>query len=62
MPRCLLIPGLLHSKVPSVFEQTPESLTDVDFQFWHENYMRSRQSLLDSSLTQLYRAAERHRS
>jgi hypothetical protein len=112
--------ALLHSKVPSVFEQTPESLTDVDFQFWHENfpevferhnidqravpavggylgevlvrrlggqwlprkkleeaqvrvgnrvwlpfvrahrYMRSRQSLLDSSLTQLYRVAERH--
>ena len=25
-------------------------------------YMRSRQSLLDYSLTQLYRAAERHRS
>jgi len=24
-------------------------------------YMRTRQSLLDSSLTQLYRAAERHR-
>jgi len=25
------------------------------------NYMRSRQSLLDSSLTYLYRVAERHR-
>ncbi len=113
--------ALLHSEVPSVFEQTPESLTDVDFKFWGENfpetferhtidqravptvgaylgqvlvrrlggqwiprkkleeaqvrvgqrvwlpfvrahrYMRSRQSLLDSSLTQLYRVAERHR-
>jgi hypothetical protein len=113
--------ALLHSKVPSVFEATPESLTDVDYQFWHEDfprvferhdidahavpaigaylgqvlvrhlggqwiprqkleetqvlvgtrvwfpfvrawrYMRSCQSLLDSSLTQLYRVAERHR-
>ncbi|WP_375770121.1 hypothetical protein NR798_04310 [Archangium gephyra] len=113
--------ALLHSKVPSVFGETPESLTDVDYQFWHEDfptvferhridthavppigaylgqvlvrnlggqwiprqkleesqvlvgnrvwlpfvrawrYMRSRQSLLDSSLTQLYRVAERHR-
>jgi hypothetical protein len=114
--------ALLHSQVPSVFDATPQSLTDVDYQFWHEDfptvferhpidahavpaigaylgqvlvrhlggqwiprqkleeaqvlvghrvwlpfvrawrYMRSRQSLLDSSLTQLYRAAERHRS
>jgi len=113
--------ALLHTKVPSVFQATPESLTDVDYQFWHESfpevferenidghavpavgaylgavlvrnlggewiprqkleeaqvrvgrrvwlpfvrahrYMRTRQSLLDSSLTQLYRAAERHR-
>ncbi|MBN1207428.1 MAG: hypothetical protein JXB05_21300 [Myxococcaceae bacterium] len=113
--------ALLHTEVPSVFEQTPESLSDVDFQFWVENfpetlerqnidqravptvgaylgqvlvrhlggqwiprkkleetqvrvgqrvwlpfvraskYMRSRQSLLDFSLTQLYRVAERHR-
>ncbi|QRN99109.1 hypothetical protein JRI60_08845 [Archangium violaceum] len=112
--------ALMHSKVPSVFEATPESLTDVDYQFWHEDfprvferheidahavpaigaylgqvlvrnlggqwiprqkleetqvlvgtrvwfpfvrawhYMRSCQSLLDSSLTQLYRVAERH--
>jgi len=114
--------ALLHSKVPSVFDETPQSLIDVDYQFWHEDfptvferhnidthavpaigaylgqvlvrhlggqwiprqkleetqvlvghrvwlpfvrawrYMRSRQSLLDSSLTQLYRVAERHRS
>jgi hypothetical protein len=114
--------ALLHSQVPSVFEETPESLTDVDFHFWNEHfpetfereliearavpavgaylgevlvrhlggkwiprkklleaqvqvgkrvwypflraqrYMGSRQSLLDYSLTQLYRAAERHRS
>jgi hypothetical protein len=114
--------ALLHSQVPSVFEETPESLTDVDFHFWYEHfpeifqreliearavpavgaylgevlvrrlggkwiprkklmeaqvqvgkrvwypflraqrYMGSRQSLLDYSLTQLYRAAERHRS
>ncbi|MCY1072877.1 hypothetical protein [Archangium lansingense] len=113
--------ALLHSKVPSVFDETPQSLTDVDFQFWHEDfptvferhhidahavppigaylgqvlvrnlggqwiprqkleeaqvlvgnrvwlpfvrawrYMRSRQSLLDSSLTQFYRVAEHHR-
>ncbi|EPX56075.1 hypothetical protein D187_007417 [Cystobacter fuscus DSM 2262] len=117
-----LLVALMHTKVPSVFQATPESLTDVDFQFWHEDfpsvferenidaravptigaylgqvlvrhlggqwiprqkleetqvlvgqrvwlpfvrawrYMRSRQSLLDSSLTQLYRVAERHRS
>jgi hypothetical protein len=114
--------ALLHTKVPSVFEATPESLTDVDFQFWREDfpqvferhtidehavpavgaylgevlvrhlggqwiprqkleeaqvrvgtrvwlpflrahrYMRSTQALLDYSLTQLYRAAERHRA
>jgi hypothetical protein len=113
--------ALLHSEVPSVFEATPESLTDADFYFWREefpksrlreaidehavpaigaylgevlvrnlggrwiprqkleeaqvlvgnrvwlpfvrarNYMRSRQSLLDYSLTYLYRVAERHR-
>jgi hypothetical protein len=116
-----LLVALLHTKVPSVFEATPESLTDVDYQFWHEQFprvferenidahavpamgaylgevlvrhlggqwiprqkleetqvlvgrrvwlpfvrawrsMRSCQSLLDSSLTQLYRVAERHR-
>ncbi|WP_375767831.1 hypothetical protein NR798_40115 [Archangium gephyra] len=114
--------ALLHTQVPSVFEQTPESLTDVDFYFWREDfpksrlrenieahavpaigaylgevlvrtlggrwiprqkldetqvlvgnrvwfpfirahrYMRSCQALLDFSLTQLYRVAERHRS
>ncbi|HYO52109.1 hypothetical protein [Archangium sp.] len=114
--------ALLHTKVPSVFEATPGSLTDVDYQFWHEDfprvferhdidahavpaigaylgqvlvrnlggqwiprkkleeaqvlvgnrvwlpfvrawrYMRSCQSLLDSSLTQLYHVAKRHRS
>ncbi|WP_309896846.1 hypothetical protein [Archangium sp.] len=113
--------ALLHSQVPSVFEATPESLTDADFYFWREdfpksrpreaidehgvpaigaylgevlvrnlggrwiprqkleeaqvlvgnrvwlpfvrarNYMRSRQSLLDSSLSYLYRVAERYR-
>ncbi|AKJ01250.1 hypothetical protein ATI61_11448 [Archangium gephyra] len=113
--------ALLHSEVPSVFDATPESLTDADFYFWREefpssrpreaidehavpaigaylgevlvrhlggrwiprrrleetqvlvgnrvwlpfvrarNYMRSRQSLLDCSLTWLYRVAERHR-
>lgn len=112
--------ALLHTKVPSVFKETPESLTDVDYQFWHEEfprvfeqhnidehavpavgaylgevlvrnlgglwiprkklseaqvrvgnrvwlpflrahrYMRTCQSLLDYSLTQLFRVAERH--
>jgi hypothetical protein len=113
--------ALLHSKVPSVFHASPESLGDVDYHFWFESfperyerhlvdaravpaigaylgevlvrnlggewiprrkleeaqvrvgqrvwlpfvrawrYMRSRQSLLDCSLSQLYRVAERHR-
>jgi hypothetical protein len=112
--------ALLHTKVPSVFKATPESLTDVDFQLWHEDfprvferhnidehavpavgaylgevlvrhlggqwlprkkleeaqvrvgarvwlpflrahrYMRSRQSLLDYSLTRLFRVAQRY--
>jgi hypothetical protein len=114
--------ALLHSEVPSVFESTPESLTDADFYFWREEFptsrlresidehavpaigaylgqvlvrhlggrwiprqkleeaqvlvgtrvwlpfvrarhsMRSRQALLDYSLTQLFRVAERHKS
>jgi len=114
--------ALLHTQVPSVFDASPQSLTDSDFYFWREDfpssrlrdnidahlvppigaylgkvlvhnlggrwiprkkleesqvlvgdriwrpfvrawrYMRSRQSLLDYSLTQLYRTAERHRS
>ncbi|MFY0523085.1 hypothetical protein ACN28I_07785 [Archangium gephyra] len=113
--------ALLHSEVPSVFEATPESLSDVDFYFWREEFptsrpreaidehavpaigaylgevlvrnlggrwiprqrldeaqvlvgsrvwfpfararhsMQSRQALLDYSLTQLYRVAERCR-
>ncbi|WNG42763.1 hypothetical protein F0U60_00600 [Archangium minus] len=113
--------ALLHSKVPSVFTESPESLTDIDAHLWSENfpevferqhidehavpavgaylgevlvrnlggqwlprkklgeaqvlvgqrvwfpmvrahrYLRSRQSLLDFSLSQLYRTAERHR-
>ena len=32
--------ALLHTKVPSVFEATPESLSDVDYQFWHEDFPR----------------------
>ncbi|MBZ4419223.1 hypothetical protein [Myxococcus sp. RHSTA-1-4] len=111
---------LLHTPAPSVFDATPESLTDVDFHLWRQNlperfarhdidahavpavgaylgevlvrrlggqwiprqkleeaqvrvgsrvwlpfvrahrYLRSSQALLDFSLTQLYRAAERH--
>ncbi|ATB29658.1 hypothetical protein [Melittangium boletus] len=113
--------ALLHTKVLSVFDATPESLTDVDEQFWVEyfpgmferekidehavpaigaylgqvlvkhlggewiprkklqeaqvrvgdrvwlpfvrawRYMRERESVLDYSLTQLYRVAARHR-
>jgi len=114
--------ALLHTDVPSVFEASPASLTDVDFYFWREDfpstrlranidahavpaigaylgevlvrhlggrwiprqkleesqvlvgerawlpfarawhYMRSRQSLLDSSLSWLFLVASRHRS
>ncbi|HEY8211173.1 MAG TPA: hypothetical protein VIG99_27000 [Myxococcaceae bacterium] len=113
--------ALLHKKVPDLFDETPGSLTDLDFTFWRETwpstfdrknideslvppigaylgevlvrnlggewvprkkleesqvrvgnrawlpfvrawrYMRTNQSLLDYSLTQLYREAERHR-
>jgi hypothetical protein len=34
--------ALLHTQVPSVFEQTPESLTDVDYYFWLEDFPKSR--------------------
>jgi hypothetical protein len=114
--------ALLHTPAPSVFKETPESLTDVDAYFWDEDfpgtrpreaiderlvpaigaylgevlvrhlggrwiprrrlgeaqvrvggrvwlpmvrahrYMRSRQALLDYSLTWLYRVAARHRA
>ncbi|RKG74733.1 hypothetical protein [Corallococcus terminator] len=30
--------AILHTEVPSVFETTPESLTDVDFHLWSRNY------------------------
>jgi hypothetical protein len=32
--------ALLHTEVPSVFEETPESLTDIDFHFWREEFPR----------------------
>lgn len=32
--------ALLHTKVPSVFKETPESLMDVDFQLWREDFPR----------------------
>jgi hypothetical protein len=114
--------AMVHTEVPSIFKQTPESLTDADFYFWREDYpktrlrevldehvvpavgaylgqvlvhtlggrwiprkklmetgvlvgnrvwlpfvrahryMSSHESLLDYSLTQLYREAERHRT
>jgi len=113
---------MLHTEVPSVLEETPESLTDADFYFWRQDfpktrlrevidehvvpavgawlgqvlvhnlggrwiprknlmeaqvlvgerawlpfvraqrYLRSCESLLDYSLTRLYREAERHRA
>jgi hypothetical protein len=113
--------ALLHTEVPSVLDAPPESLTEVDFYLWREEFptsrpreaideravpalgaylgevlvrhlggqwlprqkleeaqvrvghrlwlpfvrahhaLRSRQALLDFSLTQLYRVAERHR-
>ena len=116
-----LLVALLHSDVPSAFDTTPESLTDIDFYFWREDfpstrprenldarlapavgaylgqalvrhlggrwiprqklqesqvlvgnrvwlpfarasrYLRSRQSLLDLSLTSFFRTASRHR-
>ena len=34
--------ALLHTEVPSVFEETPESLTDVDYYFWLEDFPKSR--------------------
>ncbi|PTL76617.1 hypothetical protein [Vitiosangium sp. GDMCC 1.1324] len=34
--------ALLHSEVPSVFDATPESLTDADFYFWREEFPTSR--------------------
>jgi hypothetical protein len=34
--------ALLHTHVPSVFDATPESLTDVDFYFWREEFPTSR--------------------
>ncbi|WP_342379817.1 hypothetical protein NVS55_09820 [Myxococcus stipitatus] len=112
----------LHTHVPSIMDETPESLTDLDFYFWRENfpkrytrelidshtapalgaylgdvlvrrlggtwvlrekkeesqvrvgtrvwlpflrarrYLESRQSLLEYSLTQFFKVAERHRS
>ncbi len=114
--------AMLHADVPALLQGTPESLTDVDFRLWLEDYPRtrpkevlgkqvlpalgaylgqvlvhhlggawiprdrlaeaqvrvghrvwlpmlrahhllsSRQALLDFSLTQLYREAERHRA
>jgi hypothetical protein len=34
--------ALLHTDVPSVLEETPESLTDVDVYFWREDFPRTR--------------------
>jgi hypothetical protein len=33
---------VLHTKAPSVFQETPESLTDADFFFWWEEFPKSR--------------------
>ncbi|MCP3141141.1 hypothetical protein [Pyxidicoccus xibeiensis] len=34
--------ALLHTDVPSVFEATPESLTDVDAHFWCKDFLKNR--------------------
>jgi hypothetical protein len=34
--------ALLHLEAPSVFKETPESLTDVDFYFWREGFPERR--------------------
>ncbi|CAM4419670.1 hypothetical protein [Corallococcus exiguus] len=39
----------LHTQVPSIFDATPESLTDLDFYFWRENFPeRYKRDLIDS--------------
>nr|WP_306465576.1 hypothetical protein [Corallococcus exiguus] len=39
----------LHPQVPSIFDATPESLTDLDFYFWRENFPeRYKRDLIDS--------------
>ncbi|RKH79740.1 hypothetical protein D7Y21_33280 [Corallococcus sp. AB045] len=41
--------AVLHTKVPSIFEETPESLTDLDFYFWKERFpTRYLRDLIDS--------------
>ncbi|MCP3139494.1 hypothetical protein [Pyxidicoccus xibeiensis] len=37
--RCV---ALLHTEVPSVFQETPESLTDADAYFWKEEFPQTR--------------------
>ncbi|MDC0711752.1 hypothetical protein POL68_25005 [Stigmatella sp. ncwal1] len=38
----------LHTQVPSLMEETPESLTDLDFYFWRENFPeRYKRELID---------------
>ncbi|HEX5753154.1 MAG TPA: hypothetical protein VFZ09_43540 [Archangium sp.] len=34
--------ALLHTQVPSVLAGSPESLTDIDFYFWREDFPKSR--------------------
>ncbi|ATB38911.1 hypothetical protein CYFUS_004348 [Cystobacter fuscus] len=34
--------AMVHSDVPSLFKQTPESLTDLDFYFWREDFPNTR--------------------
>ncbi|NTX39137.1 hypothetical protein HUA78_32355 [Myxococcus sp. CA033] len=39
----------LHTKVPSIMDETPESLTDLDFYFWRDNFPeRYTRELIDS--------------
>ncbi|RKI63383.1 hypothetical protein D7X55_20225 [Corallococcus sp. AB049A] len=39
----------LHTQVPSILDTTPESLTDLDFYFWRENFPeRYKRDLIDT--------------
>lgn len=44
--------ALVHAEVPSVFEGAPESLTDLDFYFWREDFpsTRSRQAIDETAV------------
>ncbi|MFY2562221.1 hypothetical protein ACN469_31800 [Corallococcus terminator] len=44
--------AVLHTKVPSIMDATPESLTDLDFYFWQESFPeRYERQLIDGHTT-----------